>query len=425
MKKLLVGLGILMAGGLYAQDNGDYYLQNWRPNNQDGLNMFEAPKDNTADFDGFKVRVGGDFALQFQGLDHSTGFTGDTLVDMGANFNLPTANLVLDVQLAKGLRMHLLTYLSSRHHAEAWVKGGYLNIDNLDFVQEGFLSGLMEYSTIRIGMDEINYGDNHFRRTDNGKAIFNPFVGNYIMDSFTTEAFGEYYFRKNGFMGMLGVSNGKLNQSVNNGNGANNDEIKASLYLKGGWDNQINDDLRLRLMASYLMSPGMANGGYYFGGDRAGARYYQVMDSYDDDSGDFSGRFNPRFKKQNALQINAFVDYKGLEFYGFYENVAGDRSENVTGGAYSHIGAELLYRFGEREQWYVGGRYNSLSGNDSDGSDAREISRINAGLGWFMTKNVLTKLEYVSQDYSGAAWENSVYQDGNFSGVMLEAAISF
>ena len=38
---------------------------------------------------------------------------------------------------------------------------------------------------------EINYGDAHFRRSDNGNAIYNPFVGNYIMDAFTTEIGGE------------------------------------------------------------------------------------------------------------------------------------------------------------------------------------------------------------------------------------------
>ncbi|MDV7392919.1 hypothetical protein RZS08_16230, partial [Arthrospira platensis SPKY1] len=120
----------------------------------------------------------------------------------------------LDVQLQDGVRMHLRTYLSSRHHTEAWVKGGHIQMDNLDFISEGFLSGLMKNARIRIGMDDINYGDSHFRRSDNARGIFNPFVGNYIMDSFTTEVFGEFTYLKDGFIGVLGVTNGKLNQSV-------------------------------------------------------------------------------------------------------------------------------------------------------------------------------------------------------------------
>jgi len=70
-------------------------------------------------------------------------------------------------------------------------KRGYIQFDKLDFISEGFLSGVMDITSIKFGLDEINYGDAHFRRTDNAKAINNPFVGNYLMDAFTTEAFGE------------------------------------------------------------------------------------------------------------------------------------------------------------------------------------------------------------------------------------------
>jgi hypothetical protein len=45
-------------------------------------------------------------------------------------------------------------------------------------------------------------------------AINNRFVGNYIIDGFTTEAFGEIYFRENGWIAMVAISNGKLNQSL-------------------------------------------------------------------------------------------------------------------------------------------------------------------------------------------------------------------
>ena len=59
-----------------------------------------------------------------------------------------------------------------------------------------------EIATIRVGHFEINYGDAHFRRSDNGNAMFNPFVGNYLMDAFTTEIGGEVYLRSKGVMLM-------------------------------------------------------------------------------------------------------------------------------------------------------------------------------------------------------------------------------
>jgi len=197
----------------YAQIDKRKSLQYFRQNNRMGVNVFETTKDDTVKFEGIYARVGGDFALQFQGFSHENSIIGDPLVDLGANFNLPTANLNLDVQLADGMRMHLRTYLSSRHHTEAYVKGGYLQLDKLDFIQEGFLSGLMEIASIRVGMDQINYGDAQFRRSDNAAAIYNPFAGNYIMDSFTTEPFFELTIMPSDWIIVAGLTNGRLNQS--------------------------------------------------------------------------------------------------------------------------------------------------------------------------------------------------------------------
>ncbi|HZH71218.1 MAG TPA: hypothetical protein VFD91_01895 [Mariniphaga sp.] len=202
----LLTLTLFISGNIFAQQSS---LQFYRPNNKSGLNVFESPKEDTVAFEGIKVRIGGDFALQFQGLSQDN--TAGSLVELGNDFNLPTANLNLDVQLLDGVRMHLKTYLSSRHHNEAWIKGGHMQIDKLDFVSPGLLEDVMQYTSITVGLDEFNYGDAHFRRTDNARGIFNPFVGNYIMDAFSTEAFGEVTVQANGLLAVVGLTNGKLN----------------------------------------------------------------------------------------------------------------------------------------------------------------------------------------------------------------------
>ncbi len=438
LKKSFVGLFALATLTANAQDEGKK-MQNYRAPGYDGLNVFETKKDTETPFSGLKVRVGGDFALQFQGINHENKFNSDSLsgvpelVNLGANFNLPTANLNLDVQLADGLRMHLRTYLSSRHHTETYVKGGYIQMDKLDFVKEGFLSNFMSYSNIRIGMDELNYGDAHFRRSDNATAIYNPFVGNYIMDAFTTEAFAELTMMPKDWIIVLGLSNGNLNQSVK----VNPDQgRKASFYAKLGWDKQTNEDTRIRITGSFMMSPGYYNGGWLYGGDRAGGRYYHVMETAASAS-DFSGRFNPGFKKFNSFQINPFVKWKGLEFFGVFEMTMGDKLDDESkvndkllnqGGAYTQIGAEAIYRFGSWDQFYGGVRYNSVSGAGSEFEKddlSTGINRFNVGLGWFMTKNVMAKLEYVTQSYTGDGYLGSKYEDGNFNGIMFEAVIGF
>jgi len=402
----------------YAQLDKRKAMQYWRQPGKMGVNVFETSKNDTVKFEGVKARLGGDFALQFQGLSHENSITGDPLVDLGSNFNLPTANLNIDVQLADGMRMHLRTYLSSRHHTEAYVKGGYLQLDKLDFIKEGFAAGLMEFTSIRVGMDQINYGDAQFRRSDNAGAIYNPFVGNYIMDSFTTEPFMEFTFMPSDWIIVAGVTNGRLNQSPVKGDDG------MVFYGKLGWDKQMNDDLRLRLTGSLYSSSDKGTRDYIYGGDRAGGRYYQTLATVANGGSDFDPRFNPRYAYQTAIQINPFVKYKGLEFFGIYETV--NNGDDAVGGGFTQLGLEALYRFGANEQWYLGGRYNSVTGDQSDAANTDvDISRLNIGGGWFMTNNVLVKLEYMNQEYSGGRFAGSRYQDGKFNGIVLEAVIGF
>jgi len=422
MKKLsylLVGLFLLTSLGAYAQDDNRKLLQYYRIAGKDGINVFETKKSDTVKYEGLKLRVGGDFALQYQGISHqnSIPINEDALVSLGSNFNLPTANLNLDAQLADGVRMHLRTYLSSRRHPEAWIKGGYLQFDNLNFISEGFASGLMSVATIKVGMDQINYGDAQFRRSDNAMAIYNPFVGNYIMDSFTTEPFIEFTLQPQDFIIVAGLTNGRLNQSPLKGDDG------FVFYSKLGWDSQINDDLRVRLTGSLYSSSSEGTRDYLFGADRAGARYYNVMEGLVSGGSDFDPRFNPRFGYQTAFQFNPFVKFKDFEFFGLIESVSNGNDE--VGGSFNQLGLEALYRFGGNEQWYVGGRYNSVSGESADAAPTREIDRTNFGLGWFMTNNVLVKLERVNQEYTGAGWTGGRFQDGSFDGWVFEAVIGF
>ena len=410
-----LALMLLASSTVYAQQPS---LQYFRTNDKGGLNVFETSKNDTVKFEGVKVRIGGDFAIQFQGLSQSNDLVGDTLVDLASNFNLPTANLNIDVQLADGLRMHLRSYLSSRNHNEGWVKGGYIQIDKLDFIQEGFLSGFMEIATLRFGMDEINYGDTHFRRSDNARAIFNPFVGNYIMDAFATEPFAELTLQKSGLIGVVGVSNGRLNQAPVSGDDG------IAFFAKLGYDNQVNDDLRLRLTGSVYSSSAKSTRDYLYNGDRAGARYYSVLEGVNDARvSAFLPRLNPGFGYQTAFQINPFIKFQGLEFFGVFE--VANNGDAAVGGGYTQLGAEAIYRFGSTEQLYIGGRYNAVNGESSDTTPSIDINRLNIGGGWYMTKNVLAKIEYVSQKNDGDGFNGTKFQGAEFDGIVIEAAISF
>jgi len=414
---LVIGFSCIATIGFAQQPAMQYF----RLYDQRGINVYETGKEDTVKFDGLKVRIGGAFAIQYQGLDHKNDL--NNLVPLVTNFNLPSANMDLDVQLADGVRMNVRIYLSSRHHTETYVKGGYIQIDKLDFIKKDFLKDLMKKVTVRIGQMENNYGDTHFRRSDNAHALYNPFVEGYIMDSFTTEVGGEVYYQDKGFMGMVSVTNGRLNQSVA-------DTATAGAFLgKLGYDKQLNQDLRVRLTGSiYTVSNTSTT--YLYGGDRAGSRYFKVMDVKGATTNDFSGRINPGLKTyMTSIMINPFVKFKGLEFFGVYETTSGRDSKTdatFTGNrTWTQLAGELLYRFGSHENLYVAARFNTVSGQlPGVQTNTVSVDRVNVGGGWFMTRNILATVEYTSQSYHDYA-ASSAFAGGQFSGFVIQACIAF
>ena len=420
MKKVLKSSFVLIAWligvSFYAQDRN---LDNFRQPDKNGINVFETLKDSVSTFEDVKVRIGGSSTLQYQDLDHENSGA-VALKEIGGNFNLATANLDLDVALADGVRMHLRTYLSSRHHPEPYVKGGYFQIDKLNFISNGLLEDFMKYATIKIGHMENNYGDAHFRRTDNAQAIYNPFVGNLIMDAFTTEVGAELYYQRNGIIGMVGFTNGKLNQAVDNPNTGG-----ASFLAKLGFDKQFNDDFRFRLTGS-IYNTGAVRTSYLYSADRTGSRYYLVLeDETASASGNFrSGRYNPNLRNEiTAIMINPFIKYGGLEFFGTIETATGKANSEPDDRTAKQFSGELIYRFGNSENVYIGTRYNTVDADEQNGDDI-EITRFQLGAGWFMTKNILMKLEYVTQKHDGYNIA-SQFAEGKFNGLIAEAIISF
>ena len=454
-----------LSGNIMAQSKSFGQIQNLIPRDQTGINQFDVKKDSV-EFKGLSIDLGAAFALQFQGVKSYNDQTKANLPvtilnyrlnNLENNFNLPTANMTIGAQLFDGVRVNLELYLAARHHNETWVKGGYLQIDKLDFIQKDFMAGFMKYATIKIGQMENNYGDAHFRRTDNGSALVNPFVGNNIMDSFTTDIGAEVYYNRGGFVSMLGVTNSKLNQNVKEiipgvhtvAAPDQNTTISPSILAKIGFDKQINTDLRVRITGSYYHVANSSSNMY--SSDRAGSRFYGVMthaaytgvtstsnptgavaDNFDPTANKDTGRFNPGFGNwATSYMINPFVKFKGLEFFGTYEIASGGDKKGVdTKRTVNQIVGDLLYRFGSNEKFYVGAKYNVVTGKLTN-ADAKDITinRLETGLGWFMTKNVLAKAVYVNQEYKDFSKlvggnPNDLY-GGKFNGIMFEAIITF
>lgn len=436
INKISVAVLILISSSAIGQK-----IQYFRPNDKAGLNVFETSKKDSVQFNGLAVQVGGFFTQDFQALKHENNATPNVvngtntnqLIALKNGFNLAMANLTIDAQLSDGIRLNITTYLSSRHHEEAWVKGGYIQFDKLLFLKSDLVNALMENFTIKVGDFDVDYGDAHYRRTDAGNTFHNPFVENLIMPDFATEIGGEILYQsKGGFLLSGGITNGQLNPTVVAPSAIDPKTGKANVtapafYGKIGFDKQFTKDLRFRLTGSaYSNKSNTSN--TLFNGDRAGSHYFFVMEntSATTDANAFSGRFNPAFSQQvKTVMVNPFLKFKGLEIFGTYEAAKG-RTIKETDMRKANQGAvDLLYRFpAEKENFWIGGRYNTVTATMANNPNDITINRMAGSFGWFMTKNVMAKIVYVNQEYKNFL-PTDIRSGGKFHGIMVEASVGF
>ena len=421
-------LAFALATVTVAASTGYAQIQNVRPADQTGINMFETPKLDTNVFKKVSVSFGGAFAQDFQNLtDKNTatsvivgGVNKNALMPIGPGFTTAMANMNMNVQLAQGIRVELVTYLSTRHHNDTWVKGGYLQVDALPW-DIAPLNDLMKYTTIKIGQFDVDYGDSHYRRTDGGNGMYNPFVGNLIMDAFSTEIGATAYYRRAGWIVMGGFTSGTSDGQVQNP-GAH----QAAYLAKLGYDKQFTSDLRVRLTAS-MYNNAKATANVLYSGDRAGSHYFDVLENTGStETGNaWSGNLQPGFSNRVASYvINPFVKYGPLEFFGNIETSTGGAAAETTDRTWRQQAGDVVYRFLQDDKAYVAFRYNTAEGQLVGTPTDVSIVRTQYAFGFFLTKNVLAKLEYVNQDYNKFL-ATDIRNGGNFKGFMLEGAVAF
>jgi len=441
-----------------------------RPTDQTGVNMFETPKTDIQ-FTGPHVGFGGSIAMPYIALTQSNGVTeqdpaknSQALFLNSPNFALSMANLDINSYLSDGISLKVTLYLASKHHNETWVKGGYVQFDKIPFLHLDLLDEVMKYTTIKVGQMDVNYGDAHFRRSDGGNAIYNPFMENYIMDEFATEIGAEADFSYKGIVAVASVTNGNLNPSLayidttKAANKYSNGLHNPSWIAKLGYDKQITDNFRARLTGSVYYTAG-AGSNTLFGGDRSGSNYSAVMYNLAPGNGTaFNGRVNPGLSDRvNTYMGNLFLKYKPLDFisvesFTTIEKASGAKASEAINRNASQFATDLVFRFGKNENFYIGGRYNTLSadqaasnaitaaklntdnaasktaytiGQDAVPAFTLGVNRLAISAGWYVTKNMLTKIEYSNQTYGNVPNVNYILNGAEFHGISAEAVISF
>jgi hypothetical protein len=456
MKKSIftVAAALLVSSTMFAQ---------LRATDQTGVNVFETPKTDTQ-FTGPKVEFGGSIAMPYIALTNSNAVTEKNpakntqgLFRNSPNFALSMANLNINSYLADGVTLQVSLYLASKHHNETWVKGGYVQFDKIPFIKLDLLDNIMKYTSIKVGQMDVNYGDAHFRRSDGGNAIYNPFMENYIMDEFATEIGAEADVNYNGIIGSASITNGNLNPSLayidttltayKYSNGLHNPSFIAKL----GYDKQITDKFRARITGSiYTTSGALSN--TLFGGDRTGSNYSAILYNAAPGTGTaFNGRFNPGLTdKLTTYMGNLFLKYNVLdglavESFTTIESAKGRTPAEKVERSASQFATDLVFRFGSAENFFLGARYNTVNadaaavkavantgsgatlvlGQDAVPAYKIGISRLAISGGWYVTKNIMAKVEYSNQKYSGVPNVNYILNGAEFHGLSAEAVISF
>ena len=122
--------------------------------------------------------------------------------------------------------------------------------------------------------------------------------------------------------------------------------------------------------------------------------------------------------------INPFIKFHGLELFGTYEMAWGRAITEFTTREVTQGAVDLVYRFPKKENFWIGGRFNSVTGVLAPATNSITIYRGVGSLGWFVTKNIVAKLEYVYQQYNDFA-TTDIRSGGRFGGFMLEGSIAF
>jgi predicted porin len=370
-----------------------------------------------------------------QALNHKNAFTpaGVELAKVAPGFQNAFGDLGFIGKFGKNEEITVVMdlYLSSRNHpSQTYGNEGYILLrgvpENLQSLK--FLEPILNKVDIKAGHMLIDFGDAANFRSNNAIVQRNPLIGNFVVDP-NIVSIGMQVSSKPGRYGwLLGGSNGTTTENWNVGRGFSYN-AKAYVYPIEG----------LRTSVSYIATDQSDNatstaGGssmQMFTGNRSGERYAGILGG-----GQAPGNVFPQGgEKFSAAQFDVTWDNGSpLSLYGHLGRtqdldingtLPGTPSEkwNYFAGHVKYNITPALYAAAR----YSGATTSQLAGADSNG----KVDRIQVGGGLWLSKNLLVKVEYVNQKYSGFSTGQVVnnniaaWRDPSFSGVISEVSFSF
>lgn len=372
-----------------------------------------------------------------QALTHDNvfGANGQALNQLSPGFQTAFGDLGFIGRFGKNEEIEVVfdMYLSSRNHpSSTYGNEGYIIMrgvpENLESLR--FLTPILEKVDVKAGHFLLNFGDGIRRRSNNAIVQSNPLVGNFVIDPNIVSIGVELSNKKGGrFEWLVGASNGTTTEDFNDNRGFGYHGKLAVYPVKS-----------IRTSVSYIAADQSGNppkgqpGGsstQMFSGNRSGERYAGVLGG-----GQAPGGIFPQAgKKFSAAQFDVtFKNDRPLELYAHYGRTQDlDLNGSLPGAPeekWAYYAGDVVWRF--NKFLYAAARYSaadaeSIGGVLSDG----KVNRYQAGGGLWLTRNLLMKVEYVDQKYSGfgdgVMVNNNIqaWRDPSFKGVITEVSFSF
>ncbi len=363
---------------------------------------------------------------RWQALTQQSAYSSPTKQYPGLDpgFQTPFANLDFLASIPGKLDVFFDTYVASRPHPnQMYGHQGYILLKQLPApFAGGPMSNLFDYINVKAGAFDIDFGDQNYHRSNNAFVQRNPLIGNYVVDPNTEEIGAEVYSVKGPLYWLVGLGSGTTTEHFDYGSLP---DVHGKL-----WGYPLHD-LRLSFSAYYANLAGTTAAAnlatdyetsHLYSAERSGGVYAAVFGG-----GDNPGQITPLDGLDvQAYQADITWEHWPWEVYSF----VGWTGDSAYDERWLYGSAESVYHI--NSALYLAGRFSygvagAVHGVDTSGW----VDRFQIGGGYWFTKSLLAKLEYVYQQYnnfnSAAGVVDGVEAVDNprFSGVVMEVSFSF
>ncbi len=342
---------------------------------------------------------------------------------LDAGFQDPFANLSFLASIPDKLDVYFDLYIASRPHASTmYGHEGYLLFKQLPApFDSGAMKKIFDYVNVKVGAFDIDFGDDNYRRSNNARVQRNPLIGNPLVDPNVEEIGGEVYSVQGPVYALVGIGSGTTTEHFDHGS-------EPSVHGKL-WAYPF-PELRTSISAYHVDLSDSADTSYLYFNGRSGGAFASVFGG-----GDNPGQILPNAGKDiTAVQGDVTWNHWPFEVYS---NVGWTQDADINGTVAGTPSESWLYGTFEpvyhiTPALYVAGRYSfgvakSVNGVDSDGW----VDRAEIGGGYWITKSLLGKVEYVYQQYhdftaaDGLVSGVDAVHSPRFSGFVAEVSFAF